>query len=259
MPISDNTDYPNGHFNRVYEYIIRPACESAGFEPIRADEVASTNYIALDIIKKIIEADIAICDLSSQNPNVLYELGVRQAFDKPVVLVKDNITKRIFDIQGFRDVEYDSSLRIDNVNLTKDLLAKVITNTYENKEIEINSLIKMLSISPAEITESTKISVESELIMNQLNSITRKLEKLENKNVIERFEPTTYNSSEKILTFTEALLLESGDRVVHERFGAGTVKQVESAQKDSKIEITFDNGGTKKLLLRFIALKKIMV
>ena len=41
MPISDNSNYPQGHFDRVYNYIIKPACEIAGFIPIRADEVVT--------------------------------------------------------------------------------------------------------------------------------------------------------------------------------------------------------------------------
>lgn len=29
MPISNNTNYPDGHFDRVYKYLINPACELA--------------------------------------------------------------------------------------------------------------------------------------------------------------------------------------------------------------------------------------
>ena len=32
MPISDADGYDKGHFNRVYEYLIKPACEEAGFD-----------------------------------------------------------------------------------------------------------------------------------------------------------------------------------------------------------------------------------
>lgn len=261
MPISDNPNYPTGHFKRVYEYIIRPACETAGFTPIRADEVAATNYIALDIVKRIIEADLAICDLSSQNPNVLYELGVRQAFNKPVVLIKDNNTKRIFDIQGFRDVEYDSNLRIDNVDIAKDMLSNAITSTYENKEMEINSLITMLGIKPAEVTESTKLSVESELILQQLDSINIRLNGIENQSDDKSiknpgFEFVSIND----LDFKNSLFLNPGSRVMHERFGIGTVLKIDIAKNeiDTKIDIRFDKGGIKKLLLRFANLKKIV-
>jgi hypothetical protein len=65
MPISDVDPYPIGHFKRVYEFIIKPAVINAGFQPIRADDVLNTNFIAIDVIKKIISCDIALCGRSS--------------------------------------------------------------------------------------------------------------------------------------------------------------------------------------------------
>lgn len=112
MPISESGSYPEGHFKRVYEYIIKSACLKAQFKPIRSDDILNTNYIAIDVIKRIINSDMAICDLSSRNPNVFYELGIRQAFNRPVTLIRDSLTDRVFDIQGFRDIEYDENLRI---------------------------------------------------------------------------------------------------------------------------------------------------
>ncbi|MEN0007990.1 hypothetical protein [Flavobacterium nitrogenifigens] len=266
MPISDNINYPSGHFNRVYEYIIKPACEIAGFTPIRADEVVTTNYIALDIIKRIIESDMAICDLSSQNANVMYELGIRQAFNKPVTFLKDNITKRVFDIQGFRDLEYDMTLRIDNVNMIKDQLAESLSQTFQNKDSEINSLVKLLSISPAELSENTKLSIESELILNQLSIINNRLDKIDNpsKNVDvvnpEKIVITKHIVPEnaKLLTFEEVLKLNPGDSVFHERYGKGEVLSVESQKKaDSRIEINFNPVGSKRFLVRFMLLYKL--
>ena len=149
MPISDSEPYEIGHFKRVYEYIIKPAVIQAGFDPIRADDILNTNYIAIDIIRKIISCDMAVCDLSSRNPNVLYELGIRQAFDLPVTFIKDSLTNRVFDIQGFRDIGYDENLRIDNVNESIELLAETITNTYNSKNSDdVNSLISLLEFKP---------------------------------------------------------------------------------------------------------------
>ncbi|EKA1852768.1 hypothetical protein OJ393_004804, partial [Salmonella enterica] len=37
MPIADHPDYDNGHFGRVYNHLIKPACEKAGFKVVRAD------------------------------------------------------------------------------------------------------------------------------------------------------------------------------------------------------------------------------
>ncbi|OBY36451.1 hypothetical protein PR729_14340 [Providencia rettgeri] len=52
MPIADTAGYEHGHFTRVYKHLIKPACERAGFIPIRADDVSSSNMIVVDILKK---------------------------------------------------------------------------------------------------------------------------------------------------------------------------------------------------------------
>lgn len=98
MPISDVPDYPPGHFNRVFNHIIVPACKQVGYKAIRADVTSKTNVIIADILKHAVSCDMAICDLSSRNPNVFYELGFRQAFDKKTVLMIDERTERPFDI-----------------------------------------------------------------------------------------------------------------------------------------------------------------
>jgi len=54
------------------------------------------------IIQRIVDSEMVLCDYSAKNPNVMYELGVRHAFNKPVALVKDKTTDKVFDIQGLR-------------------------------------------------------------------------------------------------------------------------------------------------------------
>ncbi|MHB0864781.1 hypothetical protein ACYCS5_26930 [Paenibacillus sp. SEL3] len=171
MPISDAEGYEKGHFGRVYEHIIKPACELAGFEPIRADDVKHTNAIILDIIKKIIEADMVLCDLSSRNPNVLYELGIRHAFNLPVVLIKDKITPRPFDISALRDVEYDSTLRIDTVNLAIASVGEALRETYEQKGKDTNSLISLLSVRAAKLPEPQSISPDTSILLNAIENL----------------------------------------------------------------------------------------
>ena len=185
MPISDQDGYEKGHFTRVYNHLIKPACLNAGFEAIRADDEAKTNYIVIDVIKKIIDSEIVICDLSAKNPNVLYELGIRQAFNKKVVLIKDNKTTRIFDIQGLRTLDYDENLRIDEVQKNIGQISKTIKDTFESKSDEINSLIQLLSIQPAVLPQQIEISKESSLIMDILNNINNRLSFIEeDKNII---------------------------------------------------------------------------
>lgn len=148
MPISDTPSYEAGHFNMVYDYIIKPAIIKAGFIPLRADEVKKTNFIIIDILKQIINSSMCICDLSSRNPNVLYELGIRQALRLPVTIIRDTKTPRVFDIQGLRDIEYNESLRIDNVNSSIECISETILNTYNNTDNDINSIVDLLDIFP---------------------------------------------------------------------------------------------------------------
>ncbi|CCN46536.1 conserved hypothetical protein [Vibrio nigripulchritudo MADA3029] len=145
MPISDPDEYESGHFSRVYKHLITPACKGAGFDVVRADDINQTDYIALNIIEQIHEADMVVCDISSRNPNVMYELGIRHAISKPVVILKDNTTSKIFDIQGIRHIEYDKKLRIDNINETIPTLTEFIKNTYESSKSgsSSNSLINL--------------------------------------------------------------------------------------------------------------------
>lgn len=177
MPISDHPDYDPGHFKRVYEYIIKPACQKAGYEAIRADDTVKTNDIVSDIIKKIIDSDMAICDMSSRNPNVFYELGLRHAFNLKTTLIKDKKTSRAFDIAGLRSVEYDESLRVDEVKKAISAIAEAIMETEKMNSEEPNSTIQLLGLSaPAKKVELKAMSGENAAIMGEIRSLRNDVE-----------------------------------------------------------------------------------
>ncbi|EPY7165876.1 TPA: hypothetical protein L7U93_002325 [Klebsiella pneumoniae] len=176
MPIADMAGYDSRHFDRVYNHLIKPACDAAGFTSVRADEVNNSNLIVLDILKRIVESDIAICDLSGRNPNVMYELGLRQAFNKKTVLIKDDRTISPFDVQAFRYCEYDSSLRIDNAFNNIKSLEKAITSTFEADSNDVNSIVQLLRIEPAKVGEKTQLSTQDTLIFETLNRILNKID-----------------------------------------------------------------------------------
>ncbi|WP_426583189.1 hypothetical protein [Mucilaginibacter sp. R-33] len=261
MPISDAEGYEIGHFKRVYEYIIKPACIAAGFTPVRADDIKKTNVIVIDILRRLLNSDMAICDLSAQNPNVLYELGIRQAFDLPVTFIKDNITNRIFDIQGFRDIEYSNSLRIDDVNNAITKLSANIIETYESKGNDVNSIIELLGISKAKVTDKIEISTDTEIILKSLNDISLRLGSLENKSlksvtkeVILDFGETTPLDNFRI----ENEVFEVDDPVEHERFGSGRIIKIEQDSiQGTVVTIDFINVGKKQLMTKYLSLFKL--
>lgn len=213
MPISDVADYDAGHFARVYEHLIKPACVEAGFDTVRADDVKNTNFIILDILKRIVEADVVVCDLSSRNPNVLYELGIRQAFDLPVVLIKDSQTDRIFDIQGVRTNDYDESLRVDTVKRDRQRLISSIHATVQDHEADPSSLIRLLSVRKAELPQSTELSQGSSLILDAISDIAERISAIESRASVRMHTKSSNQSGLSGIPLQSGEFVEQGEQI----------------------------------------------
>lgn len=177
MPIADTHGYEPNHFDRVYKHLIQPACAKANFKAVRADEISNTNFIVLDILRRIVESDIAICDLSSRNPNVMYELGLRQAFNKKTVLIKDEKTLNPFDVQGFRYCSYDSALRIDNAFDNVTSISRALTATHDADETDVNSIVQLLKIEPAQIGDKTQLTDQNTIILEAIKELSLRMDK----------------------------------------------------------------------------------
>lgn len=182
MPIADCDGYEKGHFAHVYDDIIKPAIDKTEFTAIRADEVKETNFIHLDILKKLIDAPIAVCDLSTRNPNVLFELGIRQAFDKPVVLIQEKGTPKIFDIAPLRYLEYSKEMKYHEVLESQKSLQEAIeaTKAAEGDSGNINSIVKLMALSsPAiipNLDNSNKEVLALDVMRSQMNDLKMMME-----------------------------------------------------------------------------------
>lgn len=101
---ADNQPYD---FNAIYQTLIKPALEDAGFEPFRADEETSAGDILTDMFQELLLADMVICDLSIDNANAFYELGIRHALRKRgVVHIQAGRAYMPFDIFNVRTLPY---------------------------------------------------------------------------------------------------------------------------------------------------------
>src|SRR5947207_1642478 len=97
MPISTPEPFVNlyggdtTHFQHVLDYLFKPAINKVGLTPV-PPIMEGSDIIHAEIIKKIEEAELVLCDISTLNANVFFELGIRTALDKPICIVKDNLT-----------------------------------------------------------------------------------------------------------------------------------------------------------------------
>lgn len=211
MPIADVAGYEPGHFGRVYEYLLKPAIKAAGYDPVRADDAVKTDYIVVGIIQKIVESPMVICDFSARNANVMYELGIRHAFNKPVVLIKDNRTDKIFDIQGLRYAEYDPSLRIDAVNKDMAKIASAIKETANADPKDLNSVVQLAGIKTADLPASQTVSPDTKLLLSAIGSLERRLDSVEKRPILPG--ATLAASEGGIVIATDSAVLMDGSKI----------------------------------------------
>lgn len=94
-------------FDAVWDGIIQPAVPP-GYQTKRADELRQPGLIDRLYNEWLFDADIVLADLTFGNPNVYYELGIRQALSKKgTVLVACKGTKLPFDVRNQYVLPYD--------------------------------------------------------------------------------------------------------------------------------------------------------
>ena len=130
MPISDTPGYPPGHWADVRQ-IISDSIVSIGLSPCLVSETNETQIIHKTIVQNLYQNEIIVCDVSSKNSNVMFELGMRLAFDKPVVIVKDDATAYSFDTSPIEHINYPKELRYPKIEEFKKELSKKIRESIE--------------------------------------------------------------------------------------------------------------------------------
>lgn len=137
MPFGEKTDAEGRtvNFDDVYRLLVKVAIQSVGgVECVRCDEIAEAGWIHAKMIKNIADSPLAIVDISTLNPNVFYELGVRHAL-KPsgTVLIRSKDTRTPFNIEGFNCINYDLAAQRSRAEFI-DKLASFLKNARANPE-----------------------------------------------------------------------------------------------------------------------------
>src|SRR5581483_10657825 len=87
------------------------------------------------IVNDLLAADLVIADLTEHNPNVLFELGLRMAFEKPTALIRARGTSPIFDVDNLlRVYDYDPNLWKSRIELDLPKLSAQIKGTWDSRD-----------------------------------------------------------------------------------------------------------------------------
>ena len=97
-------------FDRLFSDVIEPVGTAAGFEVVRADELAGPGLIIADIEQQIVSARAIVADITPNNPNVFWEVGYAHALRKPTILVAERDRQLPFDVSPFRVLFYDDTI-----------------------------------------------------------------------------------------------------------------------------------------------------
>jgi hypothetical protein len=144
MPFLErDSQHAPGFFLEVLRSLITPAAKDSSFTVKTANRQGS-DLIQSTIVNDLMEADLVIADLTEHNPNVMFELGVRMAEDKPVVLIKAQGTGPLFDVDNMlRVFEYNPNLWQTTIEKDLPLLRDFIKGAWENRSSD-KSYMKIL-------------------------------------------------------------------------------------------------------------------
>ena len=123
-PIGSDDSEVRRKANRALKHLVRPALEECGYRADRADEMDSPGSITSQVIERVLEDELVVADLTGSNPNVFYEVALRHAVAKPMVLVAEKDQRIPFDLTDQRVVFY--VMDVDTIEDAKvDLVKKV--------------------------------------------------------------------------------------------------------------------------------------
>lgn len=209
MPISGNSNegYSENHWKKVRNIIERSA-RKVGFNPQLVSDADQTSIIQNNIVNNIYYNEIVVCDVSSKNPNVMFELGLRLAFNKPVVIVKDNDTNYTFDISIIQHLGYPRSLEFHDIERFMNNLADKIRDTYSdyrNNQKDSSFLSHFGNLEPQTL-KSKDIDLKEiiSIIANENEKLRRDINKIFSKiSIIEQYNQNMRNCKECERSYSE--------------------------------------------------------
>lgn len=187
MPISGIDGCAESHWSEVLE-ILNDAIEDAGFEGNLVSNADDVGIIHKRIIQNLYDNPVVVCDVSCKNPNVMFELGLRLAFDKPTIIVKDDQTSYSFDTSAIEHLEYPRDLRFSQVVEFKAKLSDKIRATYKKSTTDADYTTFLKHFGEFKVAKLEKKEVSGqEFILDELKNLRRTINRIERSSMTKRF------------------------------------------------------------------------
>ena len=154
MGFGKKTDFSTGRtldLDKTYKNIIQPAVVKAGYECIRADEIQDSGLIDKSMYLLLMSSELVIADISTYNPNAIYELGIRHAV-KPfsTIVIKEKEGKIPFDLDHTRIFQYThlgDDIGADEAKRCQNELESLIHSISQSNAID-SPMYEYVEIAP---------------------------------------------------------------------------------------------------------------
>jgi CheY-like chemotaxis protein len=181
-PIGQENSEIRRRSDQIFSYVIKPTVERFGYEAIRGDHIPQPGMINSQVIDHLMEDELAIADLTGNNPNVYYELAIRHGANKPVINIKERSESLAFDVLGMRTIDVESRF-IDSMEKCKEEISKQIQAIEDGTGI-VYSLIqstRQTKVLDKSLSDAKKVATEIQSLENEPTSQNRqKLNELTN-------------------------------------------------------------------------------
>lgn len=183
MPISTLDGCSEQHWKDV-KTILSEAIENAGFEANLVSLSDDVGVIQKRIVQNIYDNPIIVCDVSGKNANVMFELGMRLAFDKATIVIKDDKTSYSFDTSPIEHLTYPRDLRFNKIVEFKKELTEKIKATYDKSKSDPNYSTFLKHFGKFTVTklDTTEVSKEDFIIeeIKELRYMMANMDRREN-------------------------------------------------------------------------------
>jgi hypothetical protein len=120
MPFSKTTDeHTEDYWTKHFEGFLKPLIEENPNLEARRSK-AMRGDILREIITDLVVSRVVVADLTDNNPNVYWELGVRQSFKHGTVTIADEVTELPFDIDKKGTLRYYPENHLKNADFCRD-------------------------------------------------------------------------------------------------------------------------------------------
>ncbi len=138
--------FDGGPYDNRYDEVLSPAITDAGLEPYRVDRDPAVSIPIDDIEKEIRNSRIVLADITSDNPNVWFELGYAIALQKSPVLVcsEQRPTDYPFDVQQRSIIKYKTNSPQDFEVLHQAITKRISALIAKESQLDRLSSVSLL-------------------------------------------------------------------------------------------------------------------